>query len=914
MLSRVAAVKAPRTHNRRRVTGSSGRRREGRESERQRPNMSRRVFTFALLRLLVVMMCCNTGGTTAAVKKLTEPNFEWKDITDGVTVDSFTVPGLIKVGSEVFAVAEAQCRKDDTNSFTGIASQILTAATADQPEEVLKDPKDTKVLEEGTSTDPKKGVDVSRPTTVVEGSNIYMLVGKYTRTDASSQGDAGTASWGLLLVKGHVSAEGGKKIQWNDTHAVPCTFLNQQEESWTRLVGGGGLGVHTQDGKLVFPVEGTKGKTTKGDTEKYEKTVSLIITSLQDVTNWKLSKGMSDDGCSEPSVVEWGGKLMMMTACGDGRRRVYEIGDEGDSWTEALGTLSCVWGNKQDKKVKPVRSGFITATIDGVDGDERNVMLVTLPVYSEVKENENVKLHLWVTDNTHIVDIGSVPGGDDVASSLLYKSDENGDNKKLIALYEKKGGEKPSPGMVSVLLTSQLERVKKVLATWREVDDRVSQLCPSKTDAERTSTGNACGAGKITDGLVGFLSGNFSDGTWKDEYLGVNATVTKDGAVQVESGVKLTRRGAGAEWPVGRQGENQLYHFANYNFTLVATVSIDGVPTKEGGNPIPLMGASMNDGDKNTVLLGLSYNSGGKWKLSCGDKKSKELSSPLKPGKTHQLAIVLQNGNESTAYVDGQRVGLDESCVFVNAGSKEISHFYIGWDGGGAENQEDVCVTVTNVLLYNRPLNGTEIGALNPNKVPIPPVVPGNAQGSLSRSYAGQPPLGSKELNKNEGVGGASKSAPSTVTASSGKEKSAIQPPSEISSGVNKNVDVASSSVGGPTVGAEAGDTVQGDRPPRTSAGTPATADANAATAKGVGQDDPAAATGVSVSSSQNGETARGRDEQGGIHSQVREVNATAPNSSLRNLSQGNNSDAGTMRGSGLPLLLLFGLWEFAAL
>ncbi|EKG01123.1 trans-sialidase, putative, partial [Trypanosoma cruzi] len=41
MLSRVAAVKAPRTHNRRRVTGSSGRRREGGESEPQRPNMSR---------------------------------------------------------------------------------------------------------------------------------------------------------------------------------------------------------------------------------------------------------------------------------------------------------------------------------------------------------------------------------------------------------------------------------------------------------------------------------------------------------------------------------------------------------------------------------------------------------------------------------------------------------------------------------------------------------------------------------------------------------------------------------------------------------------------------------------------------------------------------------------------------------
>ncbi|KAF8280106.1 trans-sialidase, putative, partial [Trypanosoma cruzi] len=61
MLSRVAAVRAPRTHNRRRVTGSSGRRREGGESEPQRPNMFRRVFTSAALPLpLVVMMCCGS--------------------------------------------------------------------------------------------------------------------------------------------------------------------------------------------------------------------------------------------------------------------------------------------------------------------------------------------------------------------------------------------------------------------------------------------------------------------------------------------------------------------------------------------------------------------------------------------------------------------------------------------------------------------------------------------------------------------------------------------------------------------------------------------------------------------------------------------------------------------------------------
>ncbi|RNC41684.1 trans-sialidase [Trypanosoma cruzi] len=65
MLSRVAAVKALRTHNRRRVTGCSGRRRERRESEPQRSNMSRHLFIFAVLLLLVVLTCAAAGPVQA---------------------------------------------------------------------------------------------------------------------------------------------------------------------------------------------------------------------------------------------------------------------------------------------------------------------------------------------------------------------------------------------------------------------------------------------------------------------------------------------------------------------------------------------------------------------------------------------------------------------------------------------------------------------------------------------------------------------------------------------------------------------------------------------------------------------------------------------------------------------------------
>ncbi|EAN96838.1 trans-sialidase, putative [Trypanosoma cruzi] len=729
MLSRVAAVMALRTHNRCRVTGSSGRRREGRESGPQRPNMSRHLFCSAVLLLLVVMMCCNAVGDQQAAEPplsqepVPKSPFAWRDTKDGDTVSSLRFPGLVETNDgDVFAVVEAQCTKDECG-FTGIASGLLTL-TDDKPKKEL-DKSNLKtqvpegcICEEGKcpagkeekracstagQDDPqsKTKVHVSRPTTVVKGSDIYMLAGNYSWAYAE---DDQAVGWGLVLVKGNVSDENqkDKRIYWDDTYAIPWTYKGNQHKSLVRLIGGGGSGVKMKDDRLVFPLEGTTKKEV--DTKEDGKAVSLIIYS-SDAKNWKLSKGMSADDCSDPSVVEWEDKkLMMMTACDDGRRRVYESADMGESWTEALGTLSRVWGNNQKRHDKGVGSGFIKATIGG-DENNRNVMLVTLPVYSkkDKKEIRKGKLHLWLTDNTHIVDIGPVSDDDAAASALLYKGGNN-NNEKLIALYEKKGVEETSSGMFSVLLTAQLQRVKDVLATWKKVDGRVSKLCPSKSAEKDASPGIACSTTvKITAGLVGFLSGNFSGNTWRDEYLGVNATVENNGAEDAgaepaENGVKFT--GAWAEWPVGEQGENQLYHFANYNFTLVATVSIDGVP--EGDTPIPLMGVRLDGGEKK--LMELSYESEKKWRVLCGDGKIKRLKSTWETRTQYQVAIVLQNGTQGSVYVDGQRVCGSVQSELKNAELKEISHFYIGGDGENAE-RKDVSVTVTNVMLYNRPFS-----------------------------------------------------------------------------------------------------------------------------------------------------------------------------------------------------------------
>ncbi|RNC50979.1 trans-sialidase [Trypanosoma cruzi] len=109
---------APRTHNLRRVTGSSGRRREGRESEPQRSNMSRRAFTSAVLLLLVVMMCCCTvqpavvpkSGRGSTKRKLFLLQTTLVQPKDGVvpvtTRDSFVAPSLVSAGGVIAAFAE----------------------------------------------------------------------------------------------------------------------------------------------------------------------------------------------------------------------------------------------------------------------------------------------------------------------------------------------------------------------------------------------------------------------------------------------------------------------------------------------------------------------------------------------------------------------------------------------------------------------------------------------------------------------------------------------------------------------------------------------------------------------------------------------------------------------------------------
>ncbi|RNC54046.1 trans-sialidase [Trypanosoma cruzi] len=135
MHSRVAAVMAPCTHNRRRVTGSSGRRREGGESEPQRPNMSRHLFTSAVLLLLVVLVCCSTGGATKAEVKsgdfqlpqavdvlvLRRTQVLVREGTESGVKDLYGVPSLVNDGGVMAVPAQSIFSRDLT---AGAAQQV----------------------------------------------------------------------------------------------------------------------------------------------------------------------------------------------------------------------------------------------------------------------------------------------------------------------------------------------------------------------------------------------------------------------------------------------------------------------------------------------------------------------------------------------------------------------------------------------------------------------------------------------------------------------------------------------------------------------------------------------------------------------------------------------------------------------
>ncbi|EAN81532.1 trans-sialidase, putative, partial [Trypanosoma cruzi] len=186
--------------------------------------------------------------------------------------------------------------------------------------------------------------------------------------------------------------------------------------------------------------------------------------------------------------------------------------------------------------------------------------------------------------------------------------------------------------------------------------------------------------------------------------------VVRGATKKVPSGLTFEGQGAGAEWPVDKQWPTRPLHFANYGFTLAATVSIHEVPT----GITPLMGLKRMG---KTTLLGLSYDKNMEWSVE-HDFFPKHFTA-WEVDKTYHVVLKMHDGVGSV-YVDGTLLWNMSLRNSFNEGLDTVSHFYFGaYDEQLSSGK--IHATVANVFLYNRPLNETEIGALNANKVSIPP-------------------------------------------------------------------------------------------------------------------------------------------------------------------------------------------------
>ncbi|EKF26108.1 trans-sialidase, putative, partial [Trypanosoma cruzi marinkellei] len=215
------------------------------------------------------MMCCNACGGAAqadeapGLEASSGKRFVWRDKKEEQTLISLRVPSLVERNGDVFAVTEAYCKgKDEKDEdFHGIASEPLKWTDGQSKVVLDKNKLKTQLLEECSLDKEKcaspnaaeeagsvenKRVDVRRPTTVVNGSDIYMLAAIYMRESAASEQFPVRAQWGLLLSRGNVSDEErdrNKRIYWNYIDALQSTSNIEGRESFTELTGGGGSGV-----------------------------------------------------------------------------------------------------------------------------------------------------------------------------------------------------------------------------------------------------------------------------------------------------------------------------------------------------------------------------------------------------------------------------------------------------------------------------------------------------------------------------------------------------------------------------------------------------------------------------------------------------------------------------------------------
>ncbi|ORC84640.1 trans-sialidase-like protein [Trypanosoma theileri] len=266
-------------------------------------------------------------------------------------VHSFRIPSLIDVDGVMVAIGDARYNTSNDNSF--IETVVKFSADNGKTWETQIAVKNTRVSNVSRVVD---------PTVIVKGNKIYVLVARYNNSTKNWGQHYDGKDWEPVFSVGEVkkTAINGKvnaTITWTDPVSLKSIFPEEIAGGPSKqFLGGVGVSIVTTNGALVFPVQAMSS---------IRRTTAMIMYSKDDGETWKFANGITALDCTESSIVEWEGKLIMNSRVDIGYRKVFESTDLGETWKEAVGILSRVWGNSPSRKGPGSQIPFIPVTIKG---------------------------------------------------------------------------------------------------------------------------------------------------------------------------------------------------------------------------------------------------------------------------------------------------------------------------------------------------------------------------------------------------------------------------------------------------------------------------------------------------------------------------------------------------------------------
>ncbi|KAG8341039.1 putative trans-sialidase [Trypanosoma vivax] len=700
------------------------------------------------------------------------------------TVNSFRIPSMVEVDGVLIAIADARYRTSvDFHLTDTVAKYSADGGKTWKTEVIFRNPLLNPVY--------SRVVD---PTVVVKGNRIFVLVGKFFHSRGYWTWHDNSTDLDVVLYVGTVKkrVEGGvptATITWKEMQSFKEDYMKIKsyyeqtgykqfsKTPWlpTHFLGAVGNGIVLDDdlykatesngrgekvadkGAIIFPIQIKQGVTSIAGT---------ILYSKDDGKTWKFGEGRTPVGCSESSVVEWQGKLLLMGRADGGFRKVYVSDDMGRSWEE-FRKLSRVWGNSPTRSGPGSSSSTIKLSIEG-----REVILLTQP-RNTVGRYSRDRLQLWMTDGDRVFWVGQISNGGENSpyAFLMHTKDAKTQEDVLYCLHEQNFDEVYS--IFSVKLDIHMMHAKSVVRAWNEQDKLLAASCEPAflmSLDDRWGAGSKACEGIPTMGLIGMLASEhasiFSDKSkWRDAFGCVDANIVGGTVKGDGSGVQFDGDSShGVLWPVSEQGQDHRYEAVNTEHTIVSAVLVKGKPTSDSvvvAEKMRLVAA----GRRSEITLRVVYTMTGEFNLQCvtgtsGEGTSgtqcgsdivgslqtiKPTGTPYRRHKKHrkygifsmlwsifhrgtsdesndeteyQLSLVMQDVRRSmpgegkddakpwaTLYVNGEKVSVLERSKAGASYFPDIQHFHMG---GGKS-------TVKNVLLYNRELSEVEIGQLFDN-------------------------------------------------------------------------------------------------------------------------------------------------------------------------------------------------------